>query len=163
ALLLAGVVAANLLTAMMASEKRQIGVMKAVGGRRLQIARIYLGESLVLGGAALLLAIPAGLVGGRAFSRPMAGFLNFAIASFAGPAWVFFVTLAVGLLVPLVASAWPVWKSSAVSVREALSDFGVGRAEFGATGFDRALAGVGGLARPLLLSIRNAFRRRSTF
>ncbi|HKF43788.1 MAG TPA: ABC transporter permease [Thermoanaerobaculia bacterium] len=161
ALLLAGVLAANLLAAMMASEVRQVGVMKAMGGRRLQIARIYLGESLVLGGAALALAVPAGLVGARAFSRAMAVFLNFDITSFAVPAWVFLLTGAVGLLVPLAAAAWPVWKSSSVSVREALSDFGTARSEFGATAFDRALARVGGLARPLLLSIRNGFRRRA--
>src|SRR5262249_8525861 len=71
ALGLAGVLALNLLTAMMATEIRQIGLMKAVGGTRFQIVRIYLGEALVLGAAAFLLAVPAGILGGRAFCRAM--------------------------------------------------------------------------------------------
>jgi putative ABC transport system permease protein len=90
----------------------------------------------------------------------MAEFLNFDIASFAVPAWVFLLTLAIGLLVPVLAAARPVGKSSRIPVREALSDFGVAKTEFGTTAFDRALAGMRGVARPLLLSIRNGFRRR---
>src|SRR5262249_57564716 len=61
---------------------------------------------------------------------------------------------------PVWGGARPVWRSSRVPVREALADFGVSKTQFGTTAFDRALAGLGGLARPLLLSIRNGFRRR---
>ena len=161
ALLLAGVLSVNLLTAMMASEVRQIGVMKAVGGTRAQIARIYFGEAFLMGGAALLLAVPAGLLGSRAFCKAMAVFLNFDIHSFAVPAWVFLLTAAIGLFVPLLAAAWPVWKGSGSPVREALDDYGASRSEFGATAFDRAVASISGLGRPLLLSIRNGFRRRA--
>src|SRR5262249_61672030 len=107
ALVLAGVLALNLLTAMMATEIRQIGLMKAVGGTRFQIVRIYLGEALVLGAAALLLAVPAGILGGRAFCRAMAVFLNFDITSFAAPAWVFLATLSIGARVPPLAAARP--------------------------------------------------------
>jgi putative ABC transport system permease protein len=67
----------------------------------------------------------------------------------------------VGLVVPLLGAAYPVWKGSAISVREALADFGVSRNTFGSSMFDRMLAGVGGRSRPLLLAIRNSFRRRT--
>ena len=60
ALALSGILVVNLLTAIMASQVRQIGVMKAIGGTRGQIARIYLGQALLLGAAALLIAVPAG-------------------------------------------------------------------------------------------------------
>ena len=49
ALALSGVIVVNLLLAMLAAERRQIGVMKAVGGTRGQIARLYLAEAGVLG------------------------------------------------------------------------------------------------------------------
>jgi putative ABC transport system permease protein len=64
-------------------------------------------------------------------------------------------------VVPLLAAAYPVWKGSGLSVREALVDFGVSRYAFGVSVFDRMLAGIGGRSRPFLLAIRNSFRRRT--
>jgi len=161
ALLLSGVLVVNLLTAILAAQIRQIGMMKAVGGSRTQIASIYLAQALCLGAAALAIAVPVGILGSRALSLYMGRFLNFDITSVAVPAWVYLLEVAIGLLAPVLAAAYPVIKGSAVSVREALSDVGVGRGGFGATGFDRAIAGVGGASRPLLLAIRNSFRRRT--
>lgn len=161
ALVLSGVIVVNLLTALMASQIRQIGVMKAIGGTRWQIARIYFGQALLLGIAAVVVALPAGLLGSRTLCRYLAVFLNFDINSFAVPLWVYLLVAAVGFVAPLLSAAYPVWKGSGISVREALADFGVGQHAFGASRFDRALAGVGGMARPLLLAIRNSFRRRA--
>jgi len=62
--------------------------------------------------------------------------------------------------VPLAAAAVPVWRGTGVSVRRALADFGVAANSFGTSRFDRMLTGVSGLARPLLLAIRNNFCRR---
>lgn len=160
ALGLSGVLVVNLVSALMAAQVRQIGMLKAVGGTRARIAALYLGQALLLGAAALVVALPFGLVGGRALCRYMAVFLNFDITSFSVPAWVYLLDAAVALLVPLLAAAWPVWKGTSLSVREALDDFGVSRRAFGTGALDRALAGTGGLGRPLLLAIRNGFRRR---
>ena len=160
-LVLSGILVVNLLTAMMASQVRQIGVMKAIGGTRWQIARIYFSQALFLGIAAVIVALPLGLAGSRALCRYMAMFLNFNIDSFAVPAWVFLLVAGVGIIAPLTAAAYPVWKGSAAPVRVALADFGLGQTTFGARRFDRWLAGVGGTFRPLLLAIRNSFRRRA--
>jgi putative ABC transport system permease protein len=160
-LILSGILVVNLLMGMMASQVRQIGVMKAIGGTRRQVALIYFGQALLLGIAALCVALPLGILGGRALCRPLAVLLNFDITSFAVPLWVYLWAIAVGLTVPLLAAAYPVWKGSAISVREALADFGTSRNTFGAGMFDRMLAGIGGRSRPLLLAIRNSFRRRT--
>ncbi|HQR35484.1 MAG TPA: FtsX-like permease family protein [Blastocatellia bacterium] len=161
ALILSGVLVVNLLTALMAAQVRQIGVMKAVGGTRWQIARIYFAQALLLGAAAIVIALPVGMLGSRILCRYMAVFLNFDITSFGVPVWVYLLVAGVGLVVPLLAAAYPVWRGSGVSVREALADYGVARNAFGTNGFDRALAGMSGIARPLLLAIRNSFRRRA--
>ena len=161
ALLLAGVIVFNLLTALMASQVRQIGVMKTVGASRRQIAEIYFAQAALLGLAAIIISAPAGVLGARALCRYMAVLLNFDITSYAVPAWVYLSVALVGVAVPLAAAGRPVWRASGVSVREALSDFGVSRSAFGASAFDRALAGVGGAARPVLLAVRNSFRRRA--
>ena len=160
-LVLSGILVVNLLTALMASQVRQIGMMKAIGGTRWQIARIYFWQALLLGIAAILVALPAGILGSRQLCRSLAVFLNFDIASFAAPAWVYLLAAVIGVLVPLLAAAYPIWKGSRVSVWEALADYGVSSDNFGTSAFDRVLAGMGGLFRPLLLAIRNSFRRRT--
>ncbi len=160
-LILSGVIVVNLLSALMAAQIRQIGIMKAIGGTRWQIARIYFGQAILLGVAAIAIAIPVGIAGSRALCRAMAVFLNFDIRSFAIPVWVYLLVAAIGLVVPLLAAAFPVWRGSGVSVREALADFGVAGSTFGTSALDRMLSGVGGLTRPLLLAIRNNFRRRA--
>jgi putative ABC transport system permease protein len=160
-MVLSGVIVVNLMSALMAAQIRQIGIMKTIGGTRWQIARIYFGQALLLGVAAIAMAIPVGIAGSRALCRAMAVFLNFDITSFAIPIWVFLLVATIGLVVPLLAAAFPVWRGSGVSVREALADFGVAGSSFGTSAFDRLLSGVGGLTRPLLLAIRNNFRRRA--
>ena len=159
-LVLSGILVVNLLTAMMASQVRQIGVMKAIGGTRWQIARIYFSQALFLGMAAVIVSLPLGLLGARALCRYMAVFLNFDINSFAVPLWVYLLVALVGIAAPLAAAAWPVWKGSGTSVRVALADFGLTQTTFGGSSFDRALARVGGSFRPLVFAIRNSFRRR---
>jgi putative ABC transport system permease protein len=160
-LAMSGVLVVNLLMAIMAAQVRQIGVMKAIGGTRGQVARIYFAQATLLGVAATVLALPLGMLASRALCRPFAAFLNFDITSFAVPFWVYALAFAVGIVTPLLAAAWPIWKGSAISVREALAAWGVSQSAFGTSSFDRALATIGGNLRPLLLSIRNSFRRRT--
>jgi putative ABC transport system permease protein len=159
-LALSGVLVFNLLTGLMASQVRQVGMMKAVGGTRWQIARIYFAQAVLLGIAAILAGLPLGMLGGRQLCRYLAVFLNFDITSFSAPAWVYMLVAAAGLFVPLLTAAYPVWKGSSLPVREAMADFGVSQQDFGSSGFDRMLAGMGGSFRPILLAIRNSFRRR---
>jgi putative ABC transport system permease protein len=146
---------------MMASQVRQIGVMKAIGGTRGQIARIYFSQALFLGIAAVIISLPLGLLGSRALCRYLAVFLNFDINSFAVPIWVYLLVAVVGIAAPVAAAAYPVWKGSSVPVRVALADFGLAQTSFGRSRFDRVLARTGGTFRPLVFAIRNSFRRRA--
>lgn len=162
-LALSGVLTLNFTAALMAAQVRQIGVMKALGGTRLQVARIYLLQSLLLGLVATVLAVPLGIWGSRVLCTFMAAFLNFDITSFSIPAWVFAVAAGTGVVVPLVACAIPVSRSISMPVRRALSSVGTASESFGAGWSDRLLAGVGGVTRPVLLAIRNSIRRRMRF
>jgi len=139
ALVLSGVIVVNLLLAKMAAERRQIGVMKAIGGTRGQIARVYLAEAILFGVAAVVLAIPAGVTGGRMLSEQFAVLLNFDLASLAVPAWVYLLVGVVGLLVPLAAAAYPVWAATAITVRAAVASAGVNPATFGSGRLERLL------------------------
>jgi ABC-type antimicrobial peptide transport system permease subunit len=158
---LSGVIVLNLLLATMANERRQIGVMKAIGGTRDQIARIYLAEAALYGIAAIVLAMPAGFALGRALSDELAHLLNFDLMSMAIPVWVYALVAAVGLVVPLLSAAYPVAVATAMTVREAVAAVGVDPGAFGAGRIDRLLCGIGSVGRPWLLGVRNSMRRRT--
>ena len=160
-LVLSGILVINLLTAMMASQVRQIGVMKAIGGTHWQIMRIYFVQALFLGIAALIVSVPLGVLGSRALCRSMAVFLNFDINSFAVPFWVYLLVALIGIAAPLIAAGYPIWRGTATPVRVALSDFGLSQTNFGASVFDRAVARIGGTFSLIALAIRNSFRRRA--
>jgi putative ABC transport system permease protein len=162
-LVLSGVLVVNLLTAIMAAQVRQIGIMKTIGATRWQIARIYLGQAMLLGVAAILVSIPLGLVGSRALCMYMAMFLNFDINSFAVPVWVYLLVIVIGLITPLLAALYPVSKGTGVSIRKALSDFSVSHGYFGQSIIDRVVTSIGGASVPLAFAVRNSFRRRARF
>lgn len=162
-LVLSGVLVVNLLTAIMAAQVRQIGVMKTIGATRAQIASIYLGQALLLGVAALVIAIPLGLAGSRALCLYMAMFLNFDINSFAVPVWVYLLVIAIGLIAPVLAALYPVWRGSGVSIRNALAEYSVSHGYFGQKLIDRFAMLVGGVSLPIAFAIRNSVRRRVRF
>lgn len=159
-LALSGVLVFNVLTALLAGQSRQIGVMKALGGSRLQIASVFLLEAGLLGAAAVVAALPVGLLGGRWLCRALAVFLNFDIASYAVPPWIYALVFLAGVAVPTVAALLPVWLGTRVPVREALAAGGPAGRAYGTSVLDRALARVGGPSRVLLLALRNLGRHR---
>ena len=158
-LALSGVLVLNFMTALMSRQMRQIGVMKTLGGTQRQIGRIYLLQSLLLGSVATVIAIPTGIWGSRVLCSYMAAFLNFDITSFSIPVWVFLLAAGAGIACPVVACALPVWRALAIPVRRTLASPGTTSENFGVGLFDRVLAGVGGAKRPVLLAVRNSFRR----
>ncbi|MEM7116828.1 MAG: ABC transporter permease [Chloroflexota bacterium] len=160
-LILSGVLVATIIGALIKQQVRQIGAMKAVGGRVSQIAGIYFGMVLILGTVALLLAIPLGISAGNGIANFIATLLNFNITDNTIPLWVFVVQIVVGLTVPLLAAAIPVLSGSRVTVREAIRDYNVGNVEFGTGWADRLTMRAKGVNRPILLAIRNTFRRRT--
>jgi putative ABC transport system permease protein len=162
ALLLSGVLVLNLFSALMAGQIRQIGIMKAIGGRRKQVKEIYFGFVFVLSILALAIGIPAAMLGGRALSDFMSRFLNFDLQSYSIAFWVYGLETLAAIVVPFLAALYPVWKGSKVTVREAITDYGI-RQQFGPAMGDRLLMRMSGATRPLLLSLRNTFRRRGRF
>ena len=159
ALGLSGFLVINTVSALVTQQTRQIGMMKAIGGRRNQIIAMYLSTILGYGALALVVGIPLGSLGAAGFSTYMAQICNFDIQSFAPPLHVMLVELAVGLGVPVLAGLYPVFFGTSITVREALSPGGGGSKE-GSGLIDRVVGSVRGLSRPLLISLRNTFRRK---
>ena len=159
ALLVSGFLVVNTVSAILAQQTRQIGIMKAIGARNDQIAGIYLGLVLAYAVLSLLVALPLGVLGAYAFTSFTAGLANFDVETIYIPASVLALEVAVGLVVPLAAALVPVTRGVRVTVREALASTGISD-RFGHGRLDRLLQNIRGLSRPTLLSIRNTFRRK---
>jgi len=159
-LILSTVLVATLMSATMARQVRQIGVMKAIGARRGQLAGMYLGGALLLGIIAVIVALPAGVAGARAYADFAARMLNFKIMDASIPFWAYALLILVGLLTPVVSAVWPVWKGSRVTAREAMADYGIDITHAKKGWLGRLMARSMRLSRPLLLSIRNSFRQK---
>jgi putative ABC transport system permease protein len=159
-LFLSGFLVVNTISALLTQQIRQIGVMKTIGAGTGQITGMYLGKVLLFGLLALFVAIPLGALGAYAFTSYLAFLINFDLSGFYIPLPALILEIAIGLIVPLVASLWPVFSGARISVREAISSYGLGKGHFGSNWIDRLLERVRGIPRPLLLSLRNTFRRK---
>lgn len=167
-LLLSGFLVINTISALVAQQTRQIGMMKAVGARTGQVLSMYLATVAIFGILALVIAVPLGVAGAYLFSSFIAGFLNFDVTNLRLPSEALVAQVAVGLFVPVVAAIYPIIAGVRVTVREAISEYGLGKGHFGSSWLDRLLLKVqySGLlrrrvSRPLLISLRNTFRRKT--
>ncbi len=159
-LLLGAFLVINTINSIIGNQVRQIGVMKSIGATTGQITRMYLALVLAFGLLALIVAAPLAMLGGRGVINFMADLINFNITSYRVPAWVFGLEVLVGLLVPLLAALWPVYKGSRISVREAISSYGIEEGKGKGSLLEKVLNRFKHLSRPLMLSLRNTFRRR---
>jgi putative ABC transport system permease protein len=147
----------NTVNAIISQQVDQIGVMKAVGAKTEQILGIYLINILIYGLLALLIALPLAILGAW-------GIANWLLTSFNGdpvdftvspPAIVAMVIIA--LLAPLLASLIPISSGARITVREAVSTYGLST---GGGLLDRTLARVQRISRMVLLTIANTFRNK---
>jgi len=150
----------NTINALMAQQVRQIGIMKAVGGRNGQIALMYLVLVFSFGLIAVLLAVPLAGAVNYGLTRLMISALNGSPGPFRIPLASIILQVGVGFSVPLVVELLPVFKGARQTVREAISDYGINVSGFGLSWFDRLLERTWFLSRPLALSIRNTFRKK---
>jgi putative ABC transport system permease protein len=170
---------ANTLSALLNQHLRHIGVMKLIGGRRNQIFEMYIALIMAFGIIALLIAVPLGGQGAYGLALFIADKLNFSILGYRIVPLAFIIQIVVGLAVPLLAGLVPVLNGSRITVLRAISGEAAreteGKAAGGPSGLPKretawerfqtqathALARRGiHLPRPLLISLRNTFRRR---
>ena len=166
---------ANTLSALLNQHLRHIGVMKLVGARRSQIFEMYFALILAFGVIALLIAVPLGGQGAYALAAFIASKVNFNILGYRIVPLALVVQIVVGLAVPLLAGLLPVLNGSRITVLRALSGETAGAEKKpGLVGtqresllerlqlrFSSLLARRGiHIPRPLLISLRNTFRRK---
>lgn len=149
----------NTMNAIVTQQMRQIGVMKAIGATFTRVAGVYLATALVYGALALVLAVPLGVVSAHLMASGLLELFNSEASSLQVSPAAVGIQVAVGLAMPLLAAAAPVIGGVRVTVRQAMSSYGLGAGPSGR--LDRLVARVRFLPRPLALGLRNVFRRKT--
>jgi len=158
ALLSALVLISNTMTTLVAEQTSEIGIMKAVGGRRRQIAAVYLKTAALLGGLGTVAGTVLGVVLAYVLTHYF-GSTFFAVGVGFGIDWpIVLASALVGLLGPPLAALPAIRRAVRVPVRDALE--GTGSAVGGQDAGDRLLRRVRFLPRPAQIGLRNVGRRR---
>jgi putative ABC transport system permease protein len=151
---------ANTLNSLLTQHLPHIGVMKLIGARSQQIFSMYIVLILSFGLIALLVALPTGGQAAYALSQLIASKMNFNLQGYRIVPLAYLLQITVALLVPLAAGFIPVNNGSKVKVQTAINGNGLST---GKGSFDW-LKRIGGrltwLSRPMLISLRNTFRRK---
>lgn len=158
-LVLSGFLVINTVSALITEQRRQIGIMKAIGGTAIQVTNLYLALVIFYGLLGLIVAVPVGMGLAYVFTNAVVQFINVDILDFHLPIRVLVLQAITAILVPIIAAAIPILGGVRTTVREATNSYGFGeKVKYGR--FDRLLLQVRGLPRPILLSLRNTFRRK---
>jgi len=159
-ILLGGSLIVNTLNALLAQHLRQIGVMKLIGARSFQVLGMYLLLILAYGAIALVIAVPLGGLAGYGLAMLIAYFMNATLQGFRFVPMAILLQTVIALVVPLVAGFVPVNSGAKTTVRRAISSDRSGGQPSSAAGLNRFGAWLRWISRPVLLSIRNTFRRK---
>lgn len=127
ALLAAGIIIANAMAGQILSQRRDIGLLKALGFTPLQVTLVFLAESLALALAASAAGVAAGLAIAPFFIRRTANMLGVTSAPLIEPAPIV-ITVVAMLGIVAVFTALATWNAGRVSTVQALTGKGKPRA-----------------------------------
>ena len=156
-LILSSFLIINTLSATVAEQIDEIGLLKTVGAARLQILILYLIEALAYGFWGTVVGVALGALLGWRLLIWIGTLGNTSVRFGLAPEGVL-LGIAVGLGVSSLAGLIPAWQGARISVREAISSYGI-RSDYGSSRLDRALQRIQGLPPLGAMAIRNLSRR----
>ncbi|MBI5034019.1 MAG: ABC transporter permease [Chloroflexi bacterium] len=157
ALVLSSFLVTDTISALIAQQIKQIGVMKAIGADTWLVARAYGSAVLVYGFLGTLLATPIAERAGYQLAKFLAQQINVDLLPYRPSHLAQIVMVAVGLLVPVIAAAKPLWEGARITVRQAIADYGLGGGS-GNNALSQWLGKIRNLPRTWALALRNAVR-----
>jgi len=150
----------NTLNAILTHQLHQIGIMKLVGGRSYQILGMYLTLIIAYSLIALVLAVPLGAIAGYALAWFLSNFMGAAIQGFRIVPAAVTAQVLTAILIPLAAGFVPVRNGANIKVQLAISNYRPSSQKINRGAFNRNAHLFSWISRPVLLSIRNTFRKK---
>ncbi len=147
----------NTINGIISSQTDQIGVMKAIGAGTGQIARFYLTVVLIYGLLTLAFSLPIGILFAYLLSQWLFNSFGANFSTFQIDPTAVFLQAALALFIPLLASLIPIALAARVTVREAISTYGLST---NAGYLDRILNRIRIISRLVIITISNTFRHK---
>jgi putative ABC transport system permease protein len=122
AFILSSVLCASTISSLMARQRRESGILRAIGASGGRIFSGYLALAFSISAFSLAISLPAARLLSIAYAHYAAGILNFTIASTAIGIAPFIAQIILGLIVPAAVTAIPLYAQSRMSVSDCLSD-----------------------------------------
>jgi putative ABC transport system permease protein len=157
ALILGLLLVYNTINSIISSQTDQIGIMKAIGGRTRQVVSLYFRMVLIYGLLALLISIPLGIMGAWAMSNWLVNSFGADLGQFTLDRTALAVQVAICLLAPLLASLVPIFQAARITVREAISTYGLST-RVGT--LEKIMNKVRVFSRVMIVTISNTFRHK---
>ncbi|PJF39387.1 MAG: hypothetical protein CUN55_14495, partial [Phototrophicales bacterium] len=124
-MIVSGFLVVNVVNTIVVEQKQQIGIMKAIGASRLDNFIIYGGITLIYGLIGTALAIIPSIIAGYQFSSLLAPQLDILLEDFSWSLRAIAIGTILGILVPVIAAAFPIYNGTRVSIIDALIDLGI--------------------------------------
>lgn len=148
----------NTITAIISQQVPQIGVLKAIGATRGQILLIYYTTVFAYGLFAIIVSIPIAALGAHGLRVFMINFLNMDPGTFGISVSAVVTQIAICIISPLLIATLPIFRGAGITVREAISTYGL---TGGGGLLDRLLAQLAFIPRIISMAISNTFRKKT--
>jgi putative ABC transport system permease protein len=160
---LSGFLVFNSMSALFAQQVQYIGIMKAIGAKKSDIIKMYMVLILIFGLIALVISVPLSAWASSKLGDFLGMRLNFLSGGMRYVPLAVILQIVIALILPQAAGIIPILKTSNISVQEAITTTGIDAGDVGTRWIDRLLQKIKGLSRPMLVSLRNTFRRKGRF
>jgi putative ABC transport system permease protein len=151
----------NTMSALLVSQVKQIGIMKAIGANSRDLVAMYLVLVVVFGLIAFAIAVVPAAIAADKFSQFVAGprMLDLKLQPYRIPPTVLGLELFVSILVPILGALPAVLSGAGITVHDAISAHGLGD-KFGVNMLDRLLGKARSVTGPWILSVGNILRNK---
>lgn len=148
----------SLISSVISGQTRQIGILKGLGAGTGKIMSSYMLAFfiIIILTTAVSVSLSTLLAGGLSSALMSLG--NMRPANTSIPAYLYGIYCSLSLLVPIVIAFFPIRRGVSISVKDAINYYGVSTDEQSVR-----LPELKSLSRPVLLSLRNALRRKRRF
>lgn len=148
----------NTVSAIISQQVSQIGVLKAIGASRAQILFIYFTITFIYGLLAMVLALVFGALAAHALRTLLTSMLGMVPGRLTLSSSAAIVQIVVSLVAPLLVATGPILQGSGITVREAISSYGL---TGGGGWLDTLLSRLEFLSRMITMAISNTFRKKT--
>ncbi len=151
----------NTISFLVVQQTNQIGVLKAVGGQTFTIIGVYLSGAVVYGVLALVVALPLSAMVAASTTRTFLNMFNIDYDVFQVSRDALTYQVISALVVPVLAGLAPALRGANITVRQAISSYGLG-GDFQSGRLNRAVEGLGQgwLPPQIAAAMGNLFRQR---